>query len=284
MKTVPTPLRLLVVLLLAATFAVAGSATLRAQDATPEPTEEVETTVTADVTVTEEATEETTGAAPTATVGAGVTTTEEATTPVQGRPVHVHAGTCDELGEVVAPLTDLLAAGDTADDTDEADADGVDDADATEESSALEDLVNGGGPIPVEVSFTTIDLSLDEIEAADHAINAHLSYDEIETYVACGEIGGTRLSDGALAIGLHEQDDSGFAGIAYLAPNAADPSQTDVSVFLAEGLIDDDGQVLDPTTGDDSDDSDDAGSTDDEDGSDLEEVTPDATEESESDA
>lgn len=54
--------------------------------------------------------------------------------------------------------------------------------------------------------------------------------------VACGEIGGPRRADGSVIIGLREQHDSGLNGIAYLAPDPADPSRTQVSLFLAAGL------------------------------------------------
>lgn len=250
-------IRLLVVLLLAATVVVVGAGRLSAQETpTAEPTEEVEGTAAAEETETaapadDELDEATPGtpadamdaATPTAATGGDLTGPEA--TAGEGRPVHIHIGTCDELGEVVAPLTDLLAAGDEG-----ADGNVLDDAAGTPDDAlddtgdaddGLADLVDGpSDPIPVEVSVTTVDIALDELLAADHAINAHLSYDEIDTYVACGDIGGERLADGAIAIGLRELEGSGFAGIAYLAPNAGDPSQTDVSVFLAEDLTDDD--------------------------------------------
>jgi hypothetical protein len=68
-----------------------------------------------------------------------------------GHPVHIHFGTCDTLGEVAAPLTDI-------------DADGM--------------------------SETTVDLTLDELTGSEYAINAHESAENITTYVACGEITG----------------------------------------------------------------------------------------------
>lgn len=124
------------------------------------------------------------------------------------RPVHIHAGNCDELGEVVVPLTDLTA--------------------------PTGDRVGQRNRATVaETSFTSVPLTLDAILAEDHAINAHLSADEIETYIACGELGGVIGPDGTLVIGLHPQGDSGFYGIAFLSPGA-DGASTDVSVFLAE--------------------------------------------------
>jgi hypothetical protein len=144
-------------------------------------------------------------------------TAQEATpaaTPVAevaiARPAHIHAGDCVELGEIVAPLTDLIApVGAGAGQADEA--------------------------AQAESSFTTVPMTLDAMLAADHAINVHLSPDEIETYIACGELGGVTDVNGALIVGLREQSDSGYTGIAYLLPSA-DGVSTDVSVFIAPVL------------------------------------------------
>ena len=123
------------------------------------------------------------------------------------RPAHIHTGNCVELGDVVVPLTDLTAAV----------GEGVGQADEA---------------IPAESSFTNVPMTLDAILAADHAINVHLSAEQIATYIACGELGGAVDAGGALVIGLREQSDSGFTGIAFLAPGA-DGASTDVSVFIA---------------------------------------------------
>ena len=122
-------------------------------------------------------------------------------------PVHIHSGSCAELGDVVAPLTDLTAPAGA----------GVGQADSAFQAAT---------------SSTNVPLTLDAILAADYAINAHLSAEEIGTYIACGDIGGAVDANGALAIGLAEDSDSGFTGIAYLAPGA-DGASTDVSVFIA---------------------------------------------------
>jgi hypothetical protein len=68
-----------------------------------------------------------------------------------GHPVHIHFGTCDNLGEIAAPLTDIDATG---------------------------------------KSETTVDLTLDELTSGEYAINAHESAANITNYVACGEITG----------------------------------------------------------------------------------------------
>lgn len=65
------------------------------------------------------------------------------------RPAHIHAGSCEELGDVAYGLTDV-----------------------TDGSSS-----------------SSVDATLAELEDGDFAINVHESADAIENYVACGPIG-----------------------------------------------------------------------------------------------
>jgi uncharacterized cupredoxin-like copper-binding protein len=123
-----------------------------------------------------------------------------------GRPAHIHAGNCNDLGDVVLPLNNLTA--------------------------PAGDRVGQRRAVVAETSFTNVPATLETILAEDHAINLHLSDQEIGTYIACGEIGGIPDANGALVIGLKEQTGSGFTGVAYLAPGA-DGASTDVSVFIA---------------------------------------------------
>jgi hypothetical protein len=149
-----------------------------------------------------------------------VAATAQDATPVTdgGRPAHIHTGSCPDVGEVVAPLNNLTSPGGTADDL-----------------GTPTDMMTGRG-IPAEYSWTNVPLSLDDIVAGEHAINVHESNENIDTYIACGDVGGTVDEDGSLVIGLAEVDGSGYAGIAVLSPNPDDPTTTDVSVFIAEGL------------------------------------------------
>jgi hypothetical protein len=112
-----------------------------------------------------------------------------------------------ELGDVVVPLTDLTA-------------------------PVSEAVGQADRATPAESSFTNVPISLDAILGADHAINVHLSAERIDTYIACGEIGGVVDPSGTLIIGLREESDSGYAGIAFLSPGA-DGASTVVTVFIA---------------------------------------------------
>jgi len=64
-------------------------------------------------------------------------------------PVHIHAGTCSSLGDVIEPLEDINASGQ---------------------------------------STSTVDISLDTLLSGEYAINAHESAAAIQNYVACGNV------------------------------------------------------------------------------------------------
>jgi plastocyanin len=129
-------------------------------------------------------------------------------------PAHIHSGSCDNLGDIVFPLSDVVL--DTAGETFGADS-----------------------AIPVKESETSVEASLSDILSAPHAINIHQSAEEIQIYIACGDIGG-RVVDGQLLIGLQEIDGSGHNGVARLV--TADDT-TDVWVVLAEQEVADGEEV-----------------------------------------
>ena len=151
-------------------------------------------------------------------VPAGLAQTPEGqATPLAGaevddgpHPAHIHTGTCDELGDVVHPLADVVAP-----------TDGEQSGPTTAHA--------------VKTSETTVDMPLEEIIDGGHAINVHLSAEEIDEYIACGDIGGAVVTDEGgrteLIIGLGELNDSGHTGVAWLG---ADGDQTEVVVVLVE--------------------------------------------------
>lgn len=145
------------------------------------------------------------GAALLLTASMGASLTRAQGTGDAPHPAHIHSGTCDELGDVVVPLTDV------AEDT------------AGEKFGAAEAVL-------VKESETDVPLTLSDILAAPHAINIHESAEAIQNYIACGEIGG-RVVDGDLLIGLREINGSGHSGVAKLE---SDDDSTEVYVYLAE--------------------------------------------------
>jgi hypothetical protein len=124
------------------------------------------------------------------------------------RPSHVHEGDCDEPGGVVQGLTPLTVPSGASAGNSEA--------------------------VLAEAAFSSIPLTVDDMLASDHSLKVHLSAQQIDVYLVCGDIGGALDADGALIVGLKEQDGSGYTGIAYLVPNAS--GQTSVSVMIAKVL------------------------------------------------
>lgn len=149
-------------------------------------------------------------------MAAGVSGLAQDATPAaaaaHAHPAHIHVGTCDKLDpNPTYMLSDVTGA-----------------ATAPAAEAA----------IPVDVSLTTVDAPLDKLRADGYAINIHKSVDEIGTYIACGNLtspAGDAASSTAdtLIVGLGELNDSGESGIAVLTAKGA---QTDVAVYLAEGL------------------------------------------------
>jgi uncharacterized cupredoxin-like copper-binding protein len=122
------------------------------------------------------------------------------------RPSHIHDGDCDEPGQIIQPLTSLTVPAGT--------------------------VSGNSDAVVAEAAFTSVPQTLDELLAADHSLKVHLSKEQIQIYLACGDIGGTVDANGALIVGMKEIDDSGYAGIAYLAPAAN--GTTSVSVMIAK--------------------------------------------------
>jgi hypothetical protein len=112
----------------------------------------------------------------------------------QPHPAHIHTGTCAELGEIVAPLSDVTYAPDQP-------------ADAPAASR-------------VEVSSTEVELSLEGILDSPHAIMAHESAAAMQNYIACADLAGALFAPDLLVVSLTEQNGSGFTGIAILRGGA----------------------------------------------------------------
>jgi uncharacterized cupredoxin-like copper-binding protein len=128
-------------------------------------------------------------------------------------PAHIHQGTCAALGDVAYPLQDVAPVAPTA---------GM--------PAAAEGATTA---VPVAMSVTTVDVKLTDLLSAPYAINVHESMQEIEDYIACGDIGG-RPVGGDLLIGLHLLGTYGYAGIAILH---AEGDQTTVTIYLAEVVV-----------------------------------------------
>ncbi len=161
--------------------------------------------------------------------GIGVVRAQDSDVTVDGpgtpRPGHIHSGSCDELGDVVFALNNAT----------------IDNLDQDYESTGDVEFAGSEDANPVYVSETTIeDVTLDDILAADHAINFHVSGEDLPTYIACGDVGGFQR-DGELYVGLvpveEYEDTVAFAGSALLTDNGDDT--VTVVVRLVELTADD---------------------------------------------
>ncbi len=112
-------------------------------------------------------------------------------------PSHVHAGGCADLDP--APLFPLNAVA----------------------------VTEPGGA--VEVATTTIDASIEDLLSEPHAIVVHSSVEDMETYIACGDLAGPVI-EGELVVGLYRLNDSNHDGIAVL--EAIEDGGTVVTVYL----------------------------------------------------
>ncbi|MDQ3696354.1 MAG: hypothetical protein M3464_22460 [Chloroflexota bacterium] len=135
---------------------------------------------------------------------------------------HIHTGTCEELGDVIAPLADLVFMDEMMDMG--MDATSMAGMDATPMAGMM------GESVPVAVATTEIELSLDDILAAPHAVNMHDPNDG-SVYIACGNITGTPDEQGNLFAGIEEDSGSGLSGVVWLVDDGSGAG-TIVTTFL----------------------------------------------------
>jgi hypothetical protein len=127
-------------------------------------------------------------------------------------PAHIHSGSCAELGDVVAPLSDVSAQA------------------LNNGTPMAADMVGSASAIPVHSSITTVELALTDIVGGEHAINVHESAENIGNYVACGDIGGMMMGESDLLFGIAELNGSGLSGVGSLHDNG--DGTTTVYVYL----------------------------------------------------
>jgi hypothetical protein len=131
-------------------------------------------------------------------------------------PAHIHVGSCADLDP--NPAFPLNNVGPRLKD---------------DELPAAEDIKGSLSAAPVEYSETgDIDVKFSDIFETAHAINIHESDQNVQNYIACGDIGGAVIDD-KVYVGLAEQNGSGFFGIAVLEDDGDD--KTKVTIYLTRG-------------------------------------------------
>lgn len=151
----------------------------------------------------------------------------DAETAIALHPAHIHSGSCDELGEVVYPLNDLQAASRLASPAASMGMEPVSTPEASPDVS-LDDVSAQSG--------SEVDVSLDDILSGEHAINVHESPENIQNYIACGDITGSP-SNGELTIELQELNDSGYVGEALLTDTGNGTTIVHVSIFPSDVIM-----------------------------------------------
>lgn len=160
-----------------------------------------------------------------------------------GHPAHIHSGTCANLGAIEYPLNNLTASGATVASGTPMDMMGSPAAGSGSTSMNMASSpeagysmgststpVAGMGQVAAQ-STTTVDASLDDLTSGEYAVNVHESVENIQNYIACGEITGT-ATNGQLQIQLQELNGSGFVGEAHFTDNG--DGTTTVMVTLSE--------------------------------------------------
>jgi hypothetical protein len=171
-------------------------------------------------------------------LGSAVAQGDMGATPEAGstaHPAHIHSGTCETLGGVVYPLENVSSDDSAATpQTDEADVLDLvstpEDGMATPDDSMTDgldelDMLGEGA----ETSTTTVEAALDDILAAEHAINVHESEDAMQNYVACGDVTGTP-DNGELVVTLNELNGSGLSGEATLTDNGDGTTTVEINL------------------------------------------------------
>lgn len=144
-------------------------------------------------------------------------------------PVHIHSGACDALGDVIYPLNDITIYA-------------ITDAfsfgpGGTPEASAMATPLPGvtiTKTTPVLFSFTHIDADITDFIGGGFAINAHESAENIQNYIACGDIppctGIACPAVTGVTVELAPLNNSGYFGVARI--DAAPNGGSNVSVVL----------------------------------------------------
>lgn len=154
-------------------------------------------------------------------VGFRVSAQDSTTADVDAHPAHIHNGSCADLDpNPLVPLSDVTVPL------------GGDDQDQPPASEDIQGAINQ--PL-VEISKTEsgdidADVTFDELFEASHAINVHASAEDIQTYIACGDIGGVVVDD-TVYVPLYSLNDSGYFGIAKIEK---DGDKFNVEIYLAQ--------------------------------------------------
>jgi hypothetical protein len=131
-----------------------------------------------------------------------------------GHPTRIHEGSCEALGPVAFRLNGVGGS-----------------VDLDNAPVATPTAVNPDSAYQVLISETTIDGTIEDLLAGEHAVMIYES-DEAMDGIACGNVGGA-LNGNSLLTGLAEAGVPGHIGFAHFR---SEENQTVVLVMLGHGL------------------------------------------------
>jgi len=151
-------------------------------------------------------------------------TNGEVASSAQAHPIHIHDGSCDQLGDVKYPLgaisTDLMV---------------------------HNEAVGGAEDQEVALNLTLVAATLADLTSAPHAINIHQSEEDMDTHLACGDIAGSIIDGGTLVIRLDELDGSGYLGFALLREEPEPTEDGQIATAVYSMLTELDASMTSPT-------------------------------------
>lgn len=163
-------------------------------------------------------------------VGSAVVSAQKVGSTDTVRSAGIYTGTCEVMGERVFELRDVVVGPDNR--------------------GAMEFVGSPNASIVENSHDTELQTSLSDLTETPHVIVV-FEDTEATNVIACGEIGGFMISDDDdLYIGLRQQNDSGFAGVALLDGEHEDDEHDDddhgedhddaeieVEVYLARDVV-----------------------------------------------
>ncbi len=149
--------------------------------------------------------------------GAGLALAQDEPAVTPSHPGHIHAGTCGEDLDPnpIGPLNNIEPR--------------MNEESDDENANTPQGVLTAPG---VLASLSEeVEVPWEDMLATSHAINIHESDENIDVYIACGDIGGV-VVEGELVVSLQPQNDSGYTGIAVLTEDG--DGNVDVEVYLSE--------------------------------------------------
>lgn len=130
-----------------------------------------------------------------------------------GHPSHLHKGTCDQPGEITIPLGNI----------------GNEYINFWDSAATVESVGNASAVTVISAS-TPIDAPLSAFINSEHMLMVHESEENLQYFIACGNVGGNLVNGTDLQFGIEPLNNSGVSGIAWLIDDG-DGSST-LHVFL----------------------------------------------------